>query len=330
MTNAPVYLAGIERSGTSLMYALLASHPKIAMTRRTNLWTYFYGRYGDLSDHDNFERCLAMMMRYKRLRVLQPDPDRIRQEFRQGEPTYARLFTLLEEHYAERLGKPRWGDKSLNTERYIDPIFAAFPGAKVIHMIRDPRDRYASARSRWKQMKGKAGVGTAMWLMSVDLARKNQHRYPEHYKVVPYEMLTSQPEETLHEVCTFIGEEYAPEMLSMEGAPRLLEKGSNSSYGRREAGVISTDSIARYRKVLTVSEIAFIQSKAGNEMLAFGYPLDPIEFSFQERLAYLFLHWPINRLRMAVWNAKEMALNLKGRDLPSRRLVANETSRIQV
>jgi len=321
MTSAPVYLAGIERSGTSLMYALLATHPRIAMTRRTNLWTYFYNRYGDLSDRENFERCLATMMQYKRLRVLQLDPERIRREFWQGEPTYARLFVLLEEHYAERLGKPRWGDKSLNTERYMDPIFAAFPSAKVIHMVRDPRDRYASARSRWKQMKGMAGAGTAMWLMSVDLALKNQLRYPEHYKVVRYETLTSQPEDTLREVCTFIGEEYAPEMLSMEGAPRLLEKGSNSSYGRREAGVISTDSIARYRKVLSMPEIAFIQSKAGKKMLALGYPLDPIEFSFQERLAYLFLHWPVNRLRMAAWIAKERVLNIKGRSLPSRRLV---------
>lgn len=329
MTNSPVYLAGIERSGTSLMYALLATHPRIAMTRRTNLWTYFYNRYGDLSDRENFERCLSMMMRYKRLRVLQPDPDRIRQEFWQGEPTYARLFALLEEHYAERLGKPRWGDKSLNTERYVDIILAAFPSAKVIHMIRDPRDRYASARSRWTKMKGMAGAGTAMWLMSFDLAMKNQRRYPERYKIVRYETLTSQPEETLRDVCTFMGEEYAPEMLSMEGAPRLLEKGSNSSYGRRQAGVISTDSVAKYRKVLTKPEIAFIQSRAGKKMLALGYPLDPLEFSFEERLAYLCVDWPVNRLRMAAWTAKEMALNLKGRDLPARRLVVRETAGIQ-
>ena len=48
MINNPVYIAGLERSGTSLIYALLGSHPSIAMTRRTNLWTHFYGQYGDL------------------------------------------------------------------------------------------------------------------------------------------------------------------------------------------------------------------------------------------------------------------------------------------
>jgi hypothetical protein len=50
---------------------LLASHPNIAMTRRTNLWTHFYGQYGDLADDANLDRCLDMMMRYRRLQVLQ-------------------------------------------------------------------------------------------------------------------------------------------------------------------------------------------------------------------------------------------------------------------
>src|SRR5688572_30172389 len=150
MDHGPIYLAGIERSGTSLMYALLASHPNIAMTRRTNLWSFFYNQYGDLSQRENFERCLAAMMCYKRLLKLRPDPERLRHEFWLGAPTYGQLFALLEQQHAEQLGRPRWGDKSLNQERYVDQIFAAYPNARIIQMIRDPRDRYASALTRWK------------------------------------------------------------------------------------------------------------------------------------------------------------------------------------
>ena len=81
MQNNPVYIAGLERSGTSLMYALLASHPRIAMTRRTYLWFHFYKQFGDLVDDNNFERCIQSMMTYKRLIKLEPDPERIRREF---------------------------------------------------------------------------------------------------------------------------------------------------------------------------------------------------------------------------------------------------------
>lgn len=323
MKKPPIFLAGIERSGTSLMYALLATHHGIAMTRRTNLWTYFYNRFGDLNKPANFERCLQVMMQYKRLRLLNPDPDRIRHEFYQGEKTYGRLFALLEEHYAQSQGKNRWGDKSLNTERYVDQIFSAYPGAKVIHMMRDPRDRFASAKTRWKNMKGMAGAGTAMWLQSAKLAKRNQRFYPEQYQIIRYETLVAQPEKTLREVCQFIDEPYDPQMLTMKGSPRLLEKGSNSSYGKREPGKISTDSIARYRKILDPADIAFIQSLAFRDMNQYDYALDNLSFSTTEQIQYLALTWPGNFFRMVAWIIKEAMLDIKGRSLPARRLISN-------
>src|SRR5438045_6785941 len=82
--RAPIFVVGIERSGTSLLFALLASHPNIAMTRRTNLWTHFYGQYGDLSDEANVGRCIDMMMRYRRLRILDLDAERLRDDFLSG------------------------------------------------------------------------------------------------------------------------------------------------------------------------------------------------------------------------------------------------------
>ena len=34
--RGPVFIAGADRSGTTLLFALLASHPNISMSRRTN------------------------------------------------------------------------------------------------------------------------------------------------------------------------------------------------------------------------------------------------------------------------------------------------------
>ena len=176
MQRGPIFIAGLERSGTSLIYALLASHPNIAMTRRTNLWTHFYDQYGDLGNDANLERCLAMMMRYRRVQKLEPDRERLVADFRSGPRTYARLFALLEEQFAARLGKPRWGDKSLNTERYTDEIVAAYPHARIIHMLRDPRDRYASSKTRWETRRGGIGAGIAEWLASSAYRRAQRGR----------------------------------------------------------------------------------------------------------------------------------------------------------
>lgn len=321
MKRGPIFVAGLERSGTSLMYALLASHPNIAMTRRTNMWTYFYNQYGDLGERENFERCLDKMMVYKRLVKLEPDPERIRREFRQGETTYARLFALLEEHYAEGKGKPRWGDKSLNTERYADPIFAAYPGARILHMIRDPRDRYASVLKRWGERRGRVGAGTAMWLASVELAKQNHVRYPDQYMIVRYETLASRPTETLREICAFIDEEYVPGMETMKGAKKFREQGSNSSYGDRKPGVISTSSIGRFRDVLSPRQIAFIQGQAEAEMVEFDYALEEIELSVRDRAHFLLADLPLNQALLLAWRVRTAIRNNRGRRLPDYRIV---------
>ena len=320
MNNNPIFVAGAERSGTSLMYALLASHPQIAMTRRTNFWPYFYNQYGDLGRCNNFERCLAAMMRYKRLLLLKPDPDRIRREFWQGPPTYGRLFALLEEQHAERLGKPRWGDKSLDTERYADAILEEYPDAKILHMIRHPGDRYASAISRWKVIRGRVGSGTAYWLASARLARRHQQRYPDQYKIIRYETLVSRTEETLREICDFIGEPFAISMITMGGAPAFRDSGGNSSYGPRKPGEVTTGSLGRYRQVMSKPEIRFMQAVAKQHMTALGYPLDPVKLSFRNRLA-CFLEWPMNLSRLIGWQTLELAYDWIGRKPSPRRLV---------
>lgn len=321
MESKPVYIAGPERSGTSLIYALLGSHPDIAMTRRTNLWTHFYGQYGDLAQPENFERCLAMMLRYKRIVRLEPDPDRLRREFEQGERSYARLFALLGEHYAEQQGKPRWGDKSLNTERYAAPIFEAFPAARMIHMIRDPRDRFASAQTRWGRTRGGVGAGTAMWLWSVALARRNRALYPDRYAILRYETLIFRPEETLREICNFIGETYSPLMLTMRDAQTFRDEGGNSSYGPRQAGIISTSSVGRFRNVMSRREIAYMERTAVQQMAAFGYVLDNVDLTSGELGMYYLLDAPFNAFRGAAWRAREAIYDRRGRAVPSYRIV---------
>jgi hypothetical protein len=322
----PVFVAGPERSGTSLLYALLASHSQLAMTRRTNLWKHFYLQYGDLSDPANLDRCLETMSRYKRLRVLHVDFRAMRRDFVAGPPSYPRLFALLEEQYAARLGRPRWGDKSLHTECWTEPILASYPGARILHMVRDPRDRYASSHTRWKR-RGGIGAGMAEWQCSARLAAENAARFPSRYLVVRYEDLVADPEATVRAICHFVDAPFELAMLAMGGAPRLLDQGSNSSYGRREAGVIATDSIGRYRSVLSEREIAFAQQRACDEMQEFGYGFDDVPMGQWERARYNLTTLPLERIRGGIWTTVEARRMRRGRPVPDHRLVEAEAPR---
>lgn len=319
--SGPVFVAGLERTGTSLMYALLASHPDIAMTRRTNLWPYFYRRYGDLADDANLDRCVGVMQRYKRLHVLGIDWDRLRADFVVEERSYPRLFELLERQVADQAGKPRWGDKSLHTERYADLILAAYPDATILHMMRDPRDRFASVMARWKSRRGGVGAGIAEWDVSSNLAVENGQRHPDRYRVVRYEDLVRDPEREMRSVCEAIGAPFDPAMLEMRGAPEFREQGANSSYGPRRAGVISADSIGKYAAVLPLRQVRFIEERLAATMDAFGYERT---VTGAGGLGYVLRTYGPEMVRFGAWNLRHRWRSWRGLDVPDYRLLDKE------
>jgi hypothetical protein len=299
--NGPVFLAGIAGSGKTLLRLALTSHPRLAISRRTYMWTRFYNRYGDLGRPENLERCLAAMLARKPILALHPDPSRIRREFAQGEPTYARLFALFHQHYAEGLGRPRWGDQLGFVERYADDIFRAYPGAQMIHMVRDPRDRYGAAIARGRRRVGAVGAATARWLQSAELAVANARRYPGRYKVVRSEDLAARFEETVRDICRFLNEDYVPEMLTLEGALRFGGEGeeelSGESLAQAAIGTLGETASSR----LSRREVAFIEAQAKSDMAILGYNVEPTPLSLLDRLLFYAVDWPVNRAGMVAW-----------------------------
>jgi hypothetical protein len=311
----------MDRSGIGFLGELLEAHPNIAMSRRTNFWSYYLNRFGDLRQPENFERCLAEMMKNSRIQRLQPQPDRLRSEFSLGEPTYARLFTLLEIHNMERLGKSRWGDKSLAAEGYADTILAAYPKAKMIHVIRDPRDRYASQFTHRGVGRGQLGAGAALWLWSVRLAERHKRKYGERYKIVQYETLVRETELVLKDLCDFIGEAYSPEMLLIHNDESAQTEPSHAPDGSLRP--IWTTSIGRFRADLSEREIAFLQMSTYRKMVRYGYRPQPVSLSASTKLFFYLIDCPINLSRMLLWRPWAGIKELLGRTPSARRLVPN-------
>jgi hypothetical protein len=303
---APIYIGGLDRSGKTTMAAFLTSHPEIAVPDvGSNMWTYFYGRFGDLARPSNFERCLDAMLRYKHVLHLEPDADRIRREFLEGPRTYARLFSLFLDHWAERQGKPRWGVQTGLIERYAAPIFAATPEAKVIHMVRDPRDRYEGSLALWPDGRGRAGGATARWTYSGRLARRHMRRHPDNYLVVRYEDMVVHTEATLRHVCAFLDVDFVPDMLVMPGAPERRGRLAARAGLGATACPLSVEFIGRFRQGVPADEVAFIQLHARRLMRAYGYDCDPPQLTRSEWSRFVVLGWPSQAARMFAWRSIE-------------------------
>ncbi len=298
MEQRPIFIGGLSHTGKTPLRLRLSAHPNLALTRRTYMWPRFYGRYGDLRQPECLEKCLTAMLQSRHILALQPDPERIRREFPAGATTYARLFALFHQHFAEQRGKPRWGDQTGSIERYVTPIFKAFPEARFIHLIRDPRDRHASIKTAATTTTPKIGHTTAEWLCSVDLAKHNVEQYRGRHLLVQYEMLLSEPEQTMRQVCAFIEEPFTPEMLTMEKAIR---------FGADDAAPNPPEKAER-NLALNMRELAFIQQYAGSRMQAFGYLCPPIPLSLHQRCQYALFDQPRNLLQMRATKARTTSI----------------------
>lgn len=254
MSGGPIFIGGLAFSGKTPLRIALAAHPRIAMTRRTAMWERFNGSFGDLRRRENLDRCLDTMLADPAVAELRIDRDRLEEDLAGGPVDYPRLFGLMHSQHAHRLGKPRWGDQMGPLEHYADLVLTAFPDARMVHMLRDPRTRYAAAAGRHRQGPGKLGWETARWLRSVELARRNQLRYPDRYRVVRFETLVGEPEATLRDVAAFVGEDY----------DHAMAKALAAVCASADAAALAT---AAHRP----SVAAFVERHAGAELAAFGY-----------------------------------------------------------
>jgi hypothetical protein len=311
--EGPIYIGGPDRCGKTTVAALLGSHPRIAFSAvGSNLWPFFYRRYGSLAEEANLGRCVDAMLHYKHVAYMRPDRDAILSEFRAGASTYARLFSIVHAQYARAHAKARWGDQTGLVERWADEIFSAYPGVRMIHMLRDPRDRYLASLQMWPEGRLRAGGATARWRLSADLALRNARRHGGRYLVLRYEELAENPRAVVLRLCDFIGEEFDPAMLDMGAMPGVRAKLGAADGLAVDA--LSPSFIGAYRGNLPAGEVRFIERHAGRQMALLGYAPDPDAASGSLRIGEALLSEPVNALRMGAWRVREgLAFRFPGR-----------------
>lgn len=289
--DGPVFICGLAFSGKTPLRIALSMHPRLELTRRTAMWTRYHGRFGDLTVAGNLDRCLSQMLADPAIAALEPDRADIVDRFTHGPATYARLFSSIHQQHADRLGKARWGDQMGMLEQHADLVLSSYPAARMIHMIRDPRHRLSAASGRHRQLPGKLGWETARWRHSAELAVRNHNRFPGRYRIVHYERLCAEPEETLRDVCVFVGEDYVPAMAG--GLDRVAsDEGAMDDHDqdpRREA----------------VS--AFIERHAAVQLRAHDYTVPNGHRARTLPPSFYLIDAPCNMVGIAMWRIARSA-----------------------
>jgi hypothetical protein len=251
MRNAPIFIGGMFKSGTTLLRSMLAQHSAIV----SGLETYWFDLTRGDSSPDATERALARLATYFDLA-----PAIVRGFFDRSASAEAFLDQLMR-HVASRAGKRRWAEKTPGNIAVVDRIWAFWPQAQMVHIVRDPRDVYASSieASKWQD----PGLFAEQWTSTIGAgARQIAALAPsgDLYHVLRYEDLVEDPERTMRAVVDFLGEAWEPQVASFGGQSEDFDKvlqatGKASTTLERLKQPLTGERRGIWRQVLTESQV---------------------------------------------------------------------------
>lgn len=268
-----LFIVGLPRSGTKLLRTVINNHSQVAVARHeTEFLPNWIGKFETVSSLESkqefdlfFEWC--QQFPYFQDRIRKGEAFTADQWYERCDSfDLAGVFTGLikcdlQVDPAEESKVKIWGDKSPGYTRQVSNIMKAIPGARFIHILRDPRDNALSVNQAW----GKNMIRACSdWKNGVRYVDKVSSEHPNSILTVRYEDLLTHPEETVTRVCEFLGVDFSPEMLVMDRAVESI----GETKGQTE--IIAANQ-SKYLKKMKPGTIRKIESICGELAEKHGY-----------------------------------------------------------
>ena len=282
------FIVGATRSGTTLLRLMLDAHPQMAIPSESHFIPDLIKAYR--LESPSAERLAEVVTTHRRWGDFRLDASELLERFRAIDPINpGDAIRAFFELYAEREGKPRWGDKTPGYVREMHRIESVLPEARFVHLIRDGRDVALSVLSmNW----GPSTVPEAAfrWKKRILRAREQAPRIG-HYVEILYEDLVTNTEQTLRRVCDCIELPYDDAMLHYHerAEERLREKARDLDRGpekapqraeaRMESHALATEPpdperIGRWRTEMSPEDRAVYEELAGDLLADLGYEVE--------------------------------------------------------
>lgn len=268
----PVFVVGYPRSGTTLLATLLGRHSKLAATPESHFVdevTPGSQRKARrvVSDHDSI---LARYAESVRVKDFDLDADAVRSTFLQEEASYAALFQVLLEAFAQAHGKPRVVEKTPAHLPFVPVLLGWYPNAKVVCIVRDGRDAVASRMAQpWTH--NNLRLHCLDWRRWVAMGDAFERRYPVEMIRISFEDLLSNPHETLDSVCRFIGEKFEEQQLDPAREAGNLIPEWEAEWKAKAGAPLDSERISAWRKNATPRDKWLMNSMMGATLERFGY-----------------------------------------------------------
>ena len=274
--TTPVFVVGLQRSGTTWLANQLCENPDIAGVRHhqhhgvheSGYFALIEGRYGDLTTRSNFVEFAETMLASDYFALAGVSQ---RQLYSLYGSNYAEIFRSIMDDYARRQRSSFWLEKTPSHTKKIHRLAEYFPDAKFVAIIRDPVDAAKSSVAR-RPEENRGRISRLLllakrshsWAVYNRTIARFSRMAPDRIKVITYDEMTSSKHQTLKSICEFVGAPFSPAMIEDRFKPNTsFDAGSASrstviSVGDR----LFVHSLVKLWKILPFSLLSALRSDA--------------------------------------------------------------------
>lgn len=271
------FLTGCERSGTTMLRAMVDAHPQVAVPDESHFLPALAARRHEIETGStvDVERLVRLLHSSPGFRRWGLDQGEVADVLHRARPAHlADTVRLLYRLYARRQGKSRYADKTTTYVFAIPAIAAMLPEARFVHLIRDGRNVALSLlQLPWGP--GTVEEAAVWWRVRVEAARDAGSLLgPGRYTGVRFEDLATSPAAELAGVTEFLDLPWDDRMLryhdqSSSGILQRMPEGRQQAH--RNLRRPPTTTLRDWRRELpAASQLAF-EALAGDLLEDLGY-----------------------------------------------------------
>ena len=292
----PIFIVGHERSGTSLLRAIIGSHPEVSIPPNDcNLLRYYdmRSKYGNFETEEEKWLFINDIKSDHKFKCWPMDWAGLETDILSKCQNLKEAYICILRNLWDKSGKTRGALKRPTYEHRIEFLLELFPDSLFIAIIRDPRSIVASQkyyngklRKYWKVGFFNTGcIVTGMsWNKSIGKIRSFEKKYGKgQILVLSYETLIKSPVETVKQICDFTSLDFSESMLEFD---KQFDFKSNSSFSTNTGNLIYKDSLRKWQKKLTHLEVRLVEYFAENKLVAESYGISDYSMGIIERILF--------------------------------------------
>ncbi|WPD21264.1 MAG: sulfotransferase [Candidatus Electrothrix scaldis] len=327
-----VFIVGASRSGTTMLNRILGQHPSVAVMKELHYFgdLFKFGKnQGVINDSELIKITAKIFARYRRGLwndfVQNTDIESAGTLLVNAHKTIegTELFHRFIEYVADETGSYLVAEQTPRNIYYAADILDAYPNARIVHIIRDPRAVIASQKKRWTRRKTLNAKNipiremirekisyhpyTMILLWKKAFVKGQDIQGSDRYLRIKFEELVEYPIQVVRQLCDFLEIPFDKKMLAIQQVDSSLRVADNTSVG------IQKSAVDAWKKVLSSGETFLIEKELSLEIKQLGYKKQSLPLSSSRvffSLLLIFLSFPTHLLASLVINPHRFFIQL--------------------